>query len=113
MQTTTQVPHAPAQPLPALDDFLRPFHVHFARSEARHALERSLTGMLTEHPNKNCDTIAQVVPGTSEQSLQGLWSGFHRNSVLVMLAYSFLVQQEWAGRQRVSRRGRKRRPFSP
>jgi len=72
MQTTTRVPHAPAQPLPALDDFLRPFHVHFARSEATHALERYLTGMLTEHPNKNCDTIAQIVPGTSEQSLQGL-----------------------------------------
>jgi SRSO17 transposase len=72
MPTTTRVPHAPAQPLPALDDFLRPFHVHFARSEATHALERYLTGMLTEHPNKNCDTIASVVPGTSEQSLQGL-----------------------------------------
>jgi SRSO17 transposase len=72
MKPTNRVPHAPAQPLPALDEFLRPFHVHFKRSEARHALERYLTGMLTEHPNKNCDTIAQVVPGTSEQSLQGL-----------------------------------------
>jgi SRSO17 transposase len=58
--------------MPALDEFLRPFHVHFARSEATHALERYLTGMFTEHPNKNCDTIAAVVPGTSEQSLQGL-----------------------------------------
>jgi SRSO17 transposase len=58
--------------MPALDEFLRPFHVHFARSEATHALERYLTGLLTEHPNKNCDTIAQVVPDTSEQSLQGL-----------------------------------------
>jgi SRSO17 transposase len=58
--------------MPALDEFLRPFSVHFARSEATHALERYLTGMLTEHPNKNCDTIAQVVPDTSEQSLQGL-----------------------------------------
>ena len=58
--------------MPALEEFLRPFHVHFKRSEATHALERYLTGMLTEHPNKNCDTIAQVVPGTSEQSLQGL-----------------------------------------
>jgi len=58
--------------MPALDGFLRPFHVHFARSEAIGALERYLTGMLTEHPNKNCDTIASVVPGTSEQSLQGL-----------------------------------------
>ena len=58
--------------MPALDDFLRRYHVHFARSEATHALERYLTGMFTEHPNKNCDTIAQVVPDTSEQSLQGL-----------------------------------------
>src|SRR3954469_20571181 len=72
MPTTTRVPHAPAQPLPALDEYLRPFHVHFKRSEATHAVERYLTGMLTEHPNKNCDTIAQVVPDTSEQSLQGL-----------------------------------------
>jgi len=58
--------------MPALAAFLRPFHVHFARSEATHALERYLTGMFTEHPNKNCDTLAQVVPDTSEQSLQGL-----------------------------------------
>src|SRR3954469_5388788 len=72
MKTTKRVPLAPGEPLPALDEFLRPFHVHFARSEATHALERYLTGMFTEHPNKNGDTIAQVVPGTSEQSLQGL-----------------------------------------
>src|SRR5215831_10921851 len=72
MKPTKRVPLAPGQPMPALDEFLRPFHVHFARSEATHALDRYLTGMLTEHPNKNCDTLAQVVPGTSEQSLQGL-----------------------------------------
>jgi SRSO17 transposase len=72
MKTTKRVPLAPGEPLPALEEFLRPFHVHFARSEATHALERYLTGLFTEHPNKNCDTIAQVVPDTSEQSLQGL-----------------------------------------
>jgi SRSO17 transposase len=72
MKSTTRVPLAPGEPLPALDEFLRPFHVHFKRSEATHALERYLTGMFTQHPNKNCDTIAQVVPDTSEQSLQGL-----------------------------------------
>src|SRR6516164_9576767 len=72
MKPTIRIPHAPATPLPELQDFLRPFRVHFARSEGPHALERYLTGLLTEHPNKNCDTIAQVVPGTSEQSLQGL-----------------------------------------
>jgi SRSO17 transposase len=72
MKTSKRVPLAPGEPMPALDEFLRPFHVHFARSEASHALERYLTGMFTQHPNKNCDTIAQVVPDTSEQSLQGL-----------------------------------------
>jgi SRSO17 transposase len=72
MKTTIRIPLAPAKPLAALDEFLRPFHVHFVRSEPTHALERYLTGMFTQHPNKNCDTIAQVVPHTSEQSLQGL-----------------------------------------
>jgi SRSO17 transposase len=72
MKSTKRAPLAPSGPMPALAEFLRPFHVHFARSEATHALERYLTGMLTEHPNKNCDTIASVVPDTSEQSLQGL-----------------------------------------
>jgi SRSO17 transposase len=33
-------------------------------------LERYTTGLLTEWPNKNCDTIARAVPGTSEQCLQ-------------------------------------------
>jgi SRSO17 transposase len=28
--------------------------------------------LLTEHPNQNCDTLAAVVPGTSQQQLQGL-----------------------------------------
>src|SRR3954451_21701315 len=72
MKTTKRVPLAPSEPMPELEEFLRPFHVHFARSEATHALECYLTGIFTEHPNKSCDTIAQGVPDTSEQSLQGL-----------------------------------------
>jgi SRSO17 transposase len=69
---TTRIPHAPSTPLPELAEFLAPFRVHFQRSEGPQTLERYLTGLLTEHPNKNCDTIAQVVPDTSEQRLQGL-----------------------------------------
>jgi SRSO17 transposase len=69
---TTRIPQAPSTPLPELAEFLAPFRVHFQRSEGRQALERYLTGLLTEPPNKNCDTLAQVVPGTSEQRLQGL-----------------------------------------
>lgn len=61
--------------LPELDEFLRPFHIHFCRSEGRQSLERYLTGLLTEHSNKNCDTMAQVVPGTNKQRLHNLLTG--------------------------------------
>jgi SRSO17 transposase len=69
---TPRIPQAPSTPLPELAEFLAPFRVHFRRSEGPQSLERYLTGLLTEHPNKNCDTLAQIVPGTSEQRLQGL-----------------------------------------
>jgi SRSO17 transposase len=73
MTTTLRiVPQAPTQPLPELAVFLQPFRVQFARSEGAHALERYLTGLLTELPVKNCQTIAENIPGTSEQRLQGL-----------------------------------------
>jgi SRSO17 transposase len=72
METTLREPHAPLAALPELDEFLRPFHPHFGRSEGRESLERYLTGLLTEHPNKNCDTLAQVLPGTSQQRLHNL-----------------------------------------
>ena len=75
MKTTTREPHAPAAALPELDEFLRPFHVHFRRSEGRQSLERYLTGLLTEHNNKNCDTLSQVVPGTNQQRLHNLLTG--------------------------------------
>ena len=64
------VPASPA-PLPELEAFLSMFNFDFRRSEGRAALERYLTGLLTELPNKNCDTMAAAVPGTSEQRLQG------------------------------------------
>ncbi len=64
--------HAPEEPIPELDEFLALFQFKFHRRESRQATERYLTGLLTEHPNKNCDTLAAVVPGTSEQQLQGL-----------------------------------------
>jgi SRSO17 transposase len=31
-----------------------------------------VTGLLREHPNKNCDPLAEVVPETSAQQLQYL-----------------------------------------
>jgi len=58
--------------MPELEEFLSQFRVHFYRREGEAAMERYVTGLLTEHPNKNCDTMASVVPGTSEQQLQGV-----------------------------------------
>jgi len=62
--------HVSPSTLPELDDFLSTFTIKFRRSEDEAALARYLTGLLTELPNKNCDTIATAVPGTSEQRLQ-------------------------------------------
>jgi SRSO17 transposase len=62
--------HASPDELPELQEFLASFQVRFRRPEGRGALERYTTGLLTEVPNKNCDTLAQAVPGTSEQRLQ-------------------------------------------
>ena len=72
MEKIKRIPQAPNEPMPELAEFLAQFHVHFNRRESRQATERYLTGLLTEHPNKNCDTMASIVPQTSEQSLQGL-----------------------------------------
>jgi SRSO17 transposase len=62
--------HASPAELPELQAFLGAFQVRFRRPEGRQALERYTTGRLTELPNKNGDTIAQAVPGTSAQRLQ-------------------------------------------
>jgi SRSO17 transposase len=63
--------HASPASLPELNAFLSTFKVRFGRPEVQFALERYLTGLLTELPNKNGDTLAQAVPGTHEQRLQG------------------------------------------
>jgi SRSO17 transposase len=62
--------HASPAELPELHAFLGAFQVRFRRPEGRQALERYTTGLLTELPNKNADTMAQAVPGTSAQRLQ-------------------------------------------
>jgi SRSO17 transposase len=62
--------HASPAELPALQAFLAAFRMRFRRREGTKALERSTTGLLTEWPKKNCDPLAQAVPGTSQQCLQ-------------------------------------------
>lgn len=62
--------HASPATLPELDEFLSNCKVRFRRPEGKATLERSLTGLLTELPNQNGDTMAEAVPGTREQRLQ-------------------------------------------
>src|SRR5207247_9845123 len=59
-------------PLPELDTYLRPFAPLFRRAQSRYSLERYVTGLLTDLPRKNCDTIAAAVAGTTTERLQHL-----------------------------------------
>jgi SRSO17 transposase len=62
--------HASPATLPELAEFLSNFPVRCRRPAGQATLARSLTGLLTELPNKHGDTMAEAVPGTSEQRLQ-------------------------------------------
>ena len=67
-----RMPQAPRTPLPELAEFLAPLRVQFTQGPSAETLRQYVTGLLSEHPNKNCDTLAEVVPETSEQQLQYL-----------------------------------------
>ena len=69
---TQAVPKARPETLPELDTYLEPFALLFRRSTSRESLERYVTGLLTDLPRKNCDTIAEAVAGTSTERLQHL-----------------------------------------
>jgi SRSO17 transposase len=69
---TSVVPKASPEPLPELATYLAPFAPLFRRSTSRASVERYLTGLLTDLPRKNCDTIAAAVAGTSTERLQHL-----------------------------------------
>jgi hypothetical protein len=66
------VPRASSEPLPELAAFLRPFAPLFRYRQSWHSVERYLTGLLTDLPRKNCQTIAAAVAGTSTERLQHL-----------------------------------------
>jgi SRSO17 transposase len=67
-----RVPKASSEPLPELATFLEPFAPLFRRQTSRDSMERYLTGLLTDLPHKTCDTIADVIAGTSVERLQHL-----------------------------------------
>jgi len=67
-----RLPQAPRAPLPELAEFLAPLRVHFIQGPSAETLRQYLTGLLSEHPNKNCDTLAEVVPETNQQQFNHL-----------------------------------------
>src|SRR4030095_11396189 len=69
---TSVVPKASPETLPELATYLAPFAPLFRRSTSRESVERYLTGLLTDLPRKNCDTIAAAVAGTTTERLQHL-----------------------------------------
>src|SRR5262245_59463703 len=69
---TPVVPKASPETLPELATYLAPFAPLLRRSTSRASVERYLTGLLTDLPRKNCDTIAAAVAGTSTERLQHL-----------------------------------------
>jgi SRSO17 transposase len=72
VQKQERLPQAPRTPLPELAEFLAPLRVHFTQGPSAETLRQYLTGLLSEHPNKNCDTLAEVVPETNEQQFNHL-----------------------------------------
>src|SRR6201993_3221876 len=69
---TSVVPKASPETLPELATYLEPFAPLFRRSTSRESVERYLTGLLTDLPRKNCDTVAAAVAETSTERLQYL-----------------------------------------
>jgi SRSO17 transposase len=67
-----RLPQAPRAPLPELAEFLAPLRVQFTQGPSADTLRQYLTGLLSEQPNKNCDTLAEVVPETKEQRFNHL-----------------------------------------
>jgi SRSO17 transposase len=67
-----RLPQAPRAPLPELAEFLAPLRVHFTQGPSANTLRQYLTGLLSEHPNKNCDTLPEVVPETNQQQFNHL-----------------------------------------
>jgi SRSO17 transposase len=67
-----RLPQAPRAPLPELAEFLAPLRVHFTQGPSAETLGQYLTGLLSEHPNKNCDTLTEIVPATNEQQFNHL-----------------------------------------
>ena len=60
-----QMPQVPQSPLPELAEFLAPMRGASPPRPQRETLRQYVSGLLSDHPNKNCDTLAAVMPEMS------------------------------------------------
>jgi len=67
-----RLPQAPRAPLPEVAEFLAPLRVQFTQGPSAETLRQYLTGLLSEQPNKNCDTLAELMPETNEHQFNHL-----------------------------------------
>jgi hypothetical protein len=51
-----RLPHVPHTPLPELAEFLAPLRLHFTHVPSAETLPQYVGGLLSEQPNKNCDS---------------------------------------------------------
>jgi SRSO17 transposase len=65
-------PKASAEVLPELAAFVAPFAPLLHNAQSRQSLDRYVTGLLSDLPRKNAETIAATVAGTSSERLQHL-----------------------------------------
>jgi hypothetical protein len=69
---TKAVPKASPTPLPEVEASLQPFCGVFRRRLSRQSYERYITGLLTDLPRKNGDTMAAALAGTTTERLHYL-----------------------------------------
>jgi len=60
-----EIPRAPEAPHPALTEFLEPYTRPLPRSETRQTMERYITGLLSDLPRRNGQTIGEALEGTA------------------------------------------------
>lgn len=72
MEQETRILRTPSESNPLLEAFVRQIVPKLGDKRRDETLRSYLNGLLTDHPNKNCDTLAQIVPESSEQRLQSL-----------------------------------------
>lgn len=67
-----RMPQAPRDAMPELAEFLEPMRVHFTQAPSAETLRQYVTGMLSEHPKKNSETLPDVIPETNQQQFNHL-----------------------------------------